>query len=156
MNLAGGNLVLNGGTLNLGGFTSTFSSLTVTANSTLDFSGTSILNLNSVVVNSGVTLTIADWSNTVDYFYSLINPGSANLGQIVFTGGYTGADTKWQSWDTQITPVPEPTAYGAILMGLGVLIAGGRDREVVDGQDDRRGTRDQSRWHREGHVQIAT
>ena len=135
MNLAGGNLVLNGGTLNLGGFTSTFGTLTVTANSILDFTGTSILNLNSVVVDSGVTLTINDWANTVDYFYSVTNPGSANLGRIVFSGGYTGADTKWQSWDTQITPVPEPADYGAILMGLGVLIAAWRKLRQRDRQD---------------------
>ena len=78
MNLSAGTLVLSGGTLNLGGFTSTFGSLTVTANSILDFgtSGSSILNLTSLMVNSGVTLTIANWTDAVDYFYSLTNPGA--------------------------------------------------------------------------------
>jgi autotransporter-associated beta strand protein len=119
MNYSTGNLVLNSGTLNLGGFTSTFSSLSVTANSTLDFSGTSILNLSSLAVNSGVTLTITNWADTVDYFYSLVNPGSANLGRIVFTG-FTAGDTKWQSFDHEVTPVPEPSAYGAAFMLLGL------------------------------------
>jgi autotransporter-associated beta strand protein len=119
MNYSTGSLVLNGGTLNLGGFTSTFSSLTVTANSTLDFSGTSILNLNSVVVAAGVTLTITDWANTVDYFYSVNNPGATNLGNIVFSG-YTASNTKWQSFDQEITPVPEPSTYGAVFMLLGL------------------------------------
>lgn len=117
MNLAGGNLVLGGGTLALGGFSSTFSSLTVTANSTLDFSGTSILNLNSLTVNSGVTLIVANWTDTIDYFYSLLNPGSTNLGRIVFSG-YSAADTKWQSFDHEITPVPESSTYGAAFMSL--------------------------------------
>jgi autotransporter-associated beta strand protein len=119
MNYSSGSLVLNGGTLNLGGSTSTFSSLTVTANSTLDFSGTSILNLNSLAVNAGVTLTITNWADTVDYFYSLTNPGSTNLGRIVFSG-FTAGATKWQSFDHEITPVPEPSTYGAAFMLLGL------------------------------------
>ena len=121
MNLSAGTLVLNGGTLNLGAFTSTFGSLLVTANSILDFggSGSAILNLTSLAVNSGVTLTIQNWADAVDYFYSLNNPGAGNLGRIVFTG-FTGPDTKWLSYDTQITPVPEPATYGAALMLLGL------------------------------------
>ena len=51
MNVSAGTLVLNGGTLNLGGYSSTFGSLDVTANSVIDFgtSGSSILNLTSLV-----------------------------------------------------------------------------------------------------------
>jgi autotransporter-associated beta strand protein len=126
MNLSAGTLVLNGGTLNLGGFTSTFGSLDVTANSILDFgtSGSSILNLTSLVINTGVTLTIANWTDAVDYFYSQNNPSSAILGQIVFNPPtYTGANTKWLSYDHQITPVPEPATYGAALMLLGLSAA---------------------------------
>jgi len=80
------------------------------------------LNLNSVVVNSGVTLTISNWSDTIDYFFSQVNPGSANLGRIVFTG-FTGADTKWLTWDSEISPVPEPADYGAVLIGFSLLAA---------------------------------
>ena len=120
MNLAGGNLVLNGGTLALGGFTSTFSTLTVTGNSTLDFSGTSVLNVNSLTVNSGVTLTVTNWADTVDFFYSLFSPGAANLGRIVFTG-YSASDTKWDSFEHEITPVPEPASYGAMFMLVGLV-----------------------------------
>jgi len=129
MNLSAGTLVLNGGTLNLGAFTSTFGSLLVTANSILDFggSGSAILNLTSLAVNSGVTLTIQNWADAVDYFYSLNNPGAGNLGRIVFTG-FTGPDTKWLSYDTQITPVPEPATYGAGLLGLSILFASWRLR----------------------------
>ena len=129
MDLSAGSLTLSGGTLNLGGFTSTFGTLSVTADSMLDFgtSGSSILNLSSLSVNSGVTLTIKNWADTVDYFYSLTNPGATNLGRIVFTG-FTGADTKWLSYDNQITPVPEPATYGAVLLGLSILFARWRRR----------------------------
>lgn len=126
MNLNSGSLVLNGGTLNLGGFSSTFGSLSVTANSVLDFgtSGSSSLSiLNSLSVDSGVTLTITNWADAVDYFYSLVNPGSPNLGRIVFTG-YTAANTRWLSWDTEITPVPEPATYGALLVAASTVLAG--------------------------------
>lgn len=126
VNLSTTNLVLSGGTLNLGGFTSTFGSLAVTANSVLDFGGgASILNLNSVAVSSGVTLTVTNWANAVDYFYSTNDPGSANLSGIVFAG-YTGSNASWQAFDHQIAPVPEPSVYGAVLLGLSTLFAGWR------------------------------
>ena len=70
-------------------------------------------------MSSGVTLTIANWTDTVDYFYSLLTPGAANLGRIAFTG-YSASGTKWQSFDHQITPVPEPSTYGAAFMLLGL------------------------------------
>ena len=35
--------------------------------------------------------------------------------------GWTPADTKWQDYDHQITPVPEPRIYGAALV---LLMAG--------------------------------
>lgn len=121
LSLAAGTLVLNGGTLNLGGLTSTFGALSVTANSIIDF-GTgagSILSLNSLTIAAGVTLTIANWTDSVDYFYSLLSPGAASLAQIAFTG-YSASSTKWQSFDHQITPVPEPSTYGAAFMLLGL------------------------------------
>ena len=120
MNLSNGTLVLNGGTLNLNGTSDTFKSLSVTANSTIDFTGSSILNiLSSVTVAGGATLTIQDWTYGADYFYSANNPGSTILGQIVFTG-YSPSATHWQSFDHEITPVPEPSTYGAVFMFLGL------------------------------------
>jgi hypothetical protein len=119
-----GSLVLAGGTLNLGGFTSTFNSLSVTANSIIDFgtTGHSILDiLNSVSVASGAILTIDNWTDTVDYFYSLYDPGVTNIGQIVFSG-YDPSATNWNSFNLQISPVPEPPFFGATLMALGLLI----------------------------------
>jgi fibronectin-binding autotransporter adhesin len=122
MDLSDGTLVLGGGTLNLGGYSSTVGTLSVTANSTLDFGAgiSSVLTvLNALTVNSGVTLTIANWADTVDYFYSLVNPGAANLGRIVFSG-FSSSSTTWQSFDYQVTPVPELKTYGAALLLLGL------------------------------------
>jgi len=39
---------------------------------------------------------------------------------------YAGSDTKWQGYDNQITPVPEPSTYGAILLGAGLTCFGVR------------------------------
>ncbi len=123
VSLAGGNLTLSGGTFSLGGFSSDFNSLMVTSNSILDFSGVSTLNLASLTINAGAILTITNWSDAVDFFYSINDPGAANLGRILFSG-YSSSDTKWQSWDHQITPVPEPSTYGAAFAVLSILGAG--------------------------------
>jgi autotransporter-associated beta strand protein len=134
MNLAAGTLVLHGGTLNLNGTNSTFGSLSVTADSVIDFGtgGASILNiLNSLTITSGVTLTINDWTNGVDYFYAGTNPGATYLGQIAFSG-YGASSAQWQSFDKQITPVPEPPACGAVLMGIGLLIGLWRRRGATE------------------------
>ncbi len=123
VSLSGGNLTLSGGTLALGGFDSSFSSLTVTSNSILDFGGASTLSLASLTINPGATLTVTNWSDAADYFYSLADPGATTLGRIVFSG-YTPSGAQWQSWDRQITPVPEPSAYGAASVVLSSLLAG--------------------------------
>jgi autotransporter-associated beta strand protein len=119
LSLSNGTLALAGGKLSLGGYTSTFGTLSVTASSTIDFTGGSVLNVNSVTIAGGVTLTIQNWVNGVDYFYSVNNPGATILGQIAFTG-YSPSATKWQSFDQEITPVPEPASYGAVFMFLGL------------------------------------
>ena len=131
INLSTGTLMLNGGTLNLGGFSSTFGALSVTGNSTVDFGtgGASILNiLGSLSVDPTAILTVADWTNTVDYFYAQFgDPGVDVRSRIVFSG-YPGADTGWQSFDHEIMPVPEPSAYGAALLGLSLVLAALRRR----------------------------
>ena len=32
--------------------------------------------------------------------------------------GYSSSDTGWLSYDNEISPAPEPAAYGAILVGF--------------------------------------
>lgn len=113
-------LYLNGGTLALNGTSQTFGALSVDSSSVIDFGGVaSVLNVNSVSIATGAILTIANWTNSIDYFYSLLNPGTTNLSQIVFTT-FSADSTHWQSWDKQVTPVPEPATYGFLLMAAGL------------------------------------
>ena len=129
-------IVLAGGTLNLNGTTGTFGNLQITGNSVLDFSGTanSLLTVNNVSFqNTGLQLSVTNWADTMDYFYSTnqspSTQGSAPLNQIVFTG-FTGANTKWLSYDHEITPVPEPSTYGAIFTALSLGLLALRRRKL--------------------------
>ncbi len=108
---------LGGGILGLGGFTHAFDTLTISGNSILDFGGASTATFNAINFTGDYTLTVQNWTDTVDYFYSLLPPNSVDLSRIVFTG-FSGDDTKYQSYDLQVTPVPEPSTYGAIFIGL--------------------------------------
>ncbi|HEY9154623.1 MAG TPA: PEP-CTERM sorting domain-containing protein [Opitutaceae bacterium] len=109
------NLVLSGGTLLLNSSTLLATSLHVTANSVIDFGtlGSSILNLTSLTIDSGVTLTITDWTAAQDYFYLTNQPTSGTLSQIVFAGM---APTGWNSFTKEVRPVPEPSTYGLLMM----------------------------------------
>jgi fibronectin-binding autotransporter adhesin len=120
---SGLNIALNGGTLKLNGTNDVFGSLTVNSSSIVDFASpaTSILDVSGVSIGSGQTLTVNEWANVVDYFYSNTNPGS-EVTQVVFTGA-----TGTAHWNTitdgpdnlnQITPAPEPATYGAIFTGI--------------------------------------
>lgn len=108
---------------------------------TLDFSGTaSTLNVtNTLSIAAGITLNIINWQNAADYFYAanwtgavLGTTGTGAETQVIFDAPtWTGADTKWQSYDHQITPVPEPSTYGALLLGaMGALLGYRRYRQA--------------------------
>jgi len=114
------NLVLSGGTLLLDSSTLLASNLHVTANSVIDFGtgAASILGLSSLTIDSGVTLTIADWTAAQDYFYLASQPSSGTLSQIVFAGL---APAGWSSFTKEVRPVPEPSTYGLLMMAAIVL-----------------------------------
>ena len=119
-------ITLDGGTLNLAGYSLTAGALSITGNSTVDFSsgGSSVLAVDSLGFASGsLQLSAQNWADASDYFFSQTGyaQGSAPLNQVEFQGWST-ADTKWQAYDSQITPVPEPATYGAwLLAGLGAV-----------------------------------
>ncbi|MDI1251289.1 MAG: autotransporter-associated beta strand repeat-containing protein [Lacunisphaera sp.] len=123
-----GTTTISGGTLRLTDADLSLASLNITGNSTIDFGGTaSSLNVANLTIGAGVTLTILNWQNAVDYFFAdnwtgaVVNTtGSAPMNQVVFSGINNGSTTKWQGYDEQITPVPEPSTYGALLMGAGL------------------------------------
>jgi hypothetical protein len=126
---------LAGTTLQLNAVNLTVGTLNVTANSTIDFAGTAAtLNVTNLSIATGVTLTIKNWANAVDYFYASNWSGAtpdlsnaAPMNQVVFTG-FTAANTKWQGYDHQITPVPEPATYGVLLLGSLTLLLAWRRR----------------------------
>ncbi|MDI1250009.1 MAG: autotransporter-associated beta strand repeat-containing protein [Lacunisphaera sp.] len=116
-NLAGGTLRLTDMTLNLG-------NLNLTGNSTIDFGGTSSQLIVTSLNLNGFALNITNWSDAVDYFFAqnwtgAVNDirGAAPMNQVTFNG-FVAADTQWQGYDDQVTPVPEPSTYGALFVGV--------------------------------------
>ncbi len=128
-------ITLAGGSLFLNGTNSTFGTLNITGNSILDFGNTanSTLNVNNVTFSAtNLALTVNNWTNVQDYFYSQNftgavpnTRGSTPEDQVVFNG-FTAANTSWLSSDHQITPAPEPATYGMIFIGLSVAAVGFR------------------------------
>ena len=128
---SGINIELNGGTLKLNGSTDTFGSLLVTGNSVVDFGNplTSVLTVSGVTLSGSSQLSVTNWANTVDYFYSGTSTGTqgtAPENQIVFSG-YSGNLTRWNAYTDgpgnghQVGPVPEPKNYGVLFVGLTLL-----------------------------------
>ncbi len=119
-----GSLTLSSGTLALNGFNLTAATLHITGSSTIDFAGgSSILNATNLIIDTGVTLTIANWANAADFFYTtnwtgavFDTTGTSPMNQVAFNG-FSASNTKWQSYDSQVTPLPEPSTYGALLLG---------------------------------------
>ncbi|MFH1496376.1 MAG: autotransporter-associated beta strand repeat-containing protein [Verrucomicrobiota bacterium] len=122
-------LTLGGGTLALGDLVNlTVDALSITAASIIDF-GTerSIITVNGSItfIDEGTLLTIANWNEWQDYIHALDGgdyvTGEAPLSQIQFAGWTS--PTKWQDYNSEITPVPEPHATGALLLGGVVALA---------------------------------
>src|SRR5271165_4480810 len=118
----------SGSTLFLNGSDLSVTNLVISGNAIIDFgSSASILNTTNFTVNSGATLTVMDWTNAVDYFYSQnwtgVTLGTRGVGSEthVTFNGFSSANTAWLSYDMEISPAPEPAAYGAILVGISLL-----------------------------------
>lgn len=119
-----GELQLDGGIVALNGFELTAGTLHVTESTTIDFGGgDSTISFTNLIVDAGSILTIQNWSDAADFFYTAGWTGATQdatgspMNRVVFQG-WTGSNTKWQSFDDQVTPVPEPSTYGALLVGV--------------------------------------
>lgn len=119
-----GELRLNAGTVVLNGYNLTVGTLHITGNSVIDFGSSSaaILSASTLIIDSGVTLTINGWADMVDYLLAgsftgatAEVRGSGSSAQIVFSG-YAGS-ALWNKYG-EITPVPEPSTYGLLFMSL--------------------------------------
>ncbi len=137
-----GTFNLAGGTLRLSDLALTLGTLNITGDSIIDFTGVSTLNVGTLSISGGVSLTIQNWANASDFFFTQFwtgaafdTTGSAPMNQITF-GGFAASDTQWLSYEDnagsgyhQITPVPEPSTYGALLLtATGGLLAWRRRR----------------------------
>ena len=135
----GGTIELTAGsTLALAGAGTQFDlgTLSITGNSTLDFGAgvATTLNLDNLFIAPGVTLTVTNWMENIDLWTAsffdgaTINVRDDDTAQIVFSG-YSGGNTIWQTGPGGAFPafpgeitVPEPSTYGAFLMGSGLAL----------------------------------
>lgn len=147
-NTLGGSLTVQAGTtLRLVDTNLSLTNLTFagTGNVTIDFAGSaSILNvLGTLEIASGITITVRNWQDAADYWYAqnwldaVYNlRGAAPMNRITFDNDgadptfWTANQTVWQGYDRQITPVPEPSTYGALLLlTSGAFLAWRRRRQ---------------------------
>ena len=112
-----------------GSSTVNIGTLNVAGDSIIDFTGgdPNTLNLGSLTFDPDATLEIIGWNSFSDLWTTQNFPGAtldisdSNTAKITFSG-FNDTDTIWLTSDygsNEIT-VPEPSSYGAILMGLGL------------------------------------
>ena len=91
---------------------------------------------------SGEVLTAQNWSAAVDYFVVQNNPGPQAMAPIIVGNfsnppveSWTTVETRWlafpESTSVQLTPVPEPSTYGAILLGSAAALVAYRRRRAA-------------------------
>lgn len=122
-----------GSTLYLGDTTQTFASLIINGDSVIDFgSGGSQLNITygGISIANEVTITILNWSEEAgDVFYggNINNPDAVvhvqyadNDGNIYATATWTGSSNS-NGYVKPGSPVPEPSTYGLVMLGSGIV-----------------------------------
>lgn len=110
------------------GVTETLGVLTIEGHSVIDFAGGNVCDANFLflddllMASADSRLFIRNWVDFTDF---LLVKNTADIGsvlsQITFEG--YGTTSYWQEYDanySRITPVPEPSTYGALLMAAGM------------------------------------
>lgn len=126
---SGIDLFLDNTTLDLSNTTQNFSSITVSGDSVIDFGGSdAALSIFELTVITG-TLTVVNWTGDPGDFFVDSEVDSTSISNIEFAGW---GDSSWDP-DFGVQPgiVPEPRIYGALLMGLGALAYGARQRRLA-------------------------
>ena len=125
------------------GVTETLGVLTIDGHSVIDFAGGNVCDANFLflddllMASADSRLFIRNWVDFTDF---LLVKNTADIGsvlsQITFEG--YGTTSYWQEYDanySRITPVPEPSTYGALLMAAGLGFFGyrrfGKSRKKV-------------------------
>jgi autotransporter-associated beta strand protein len=125
--LGSGGFNFAGGILNANDRTASVGAMSLTANSTLNFTADSTsatLTFSSANDTSGAILTINGWSGsansagTDDHLFISANPGAAVLADIDFTGYANGAI---RLSDGEIVPVPEPITWALMIFAATVV-----------------------------------
>jgi len=169
-------LLMSGGTFATGGYSDTLSTLTLTADSTIDMGSgsTSILNFaaNPPAWTGGTLLYITNWQGRVTdaslglpdlperiYFGSAVGDlSTAQLGQIRFVNPYGLAPgtyaAKWGD-NGEVIPVPEPSTVIGLILLVGAVAY--RERKTIWrlARRLRSAQTDRKRPVPEGHLTIA-
>lgn len=125
-----GTVNLSGVTLRLTNADVEFDGLTITGDTVIDFAGAaSTLTVGVFNILAGATLWMTNWDTGTDALVALSWPGAvydtgglSPMDQVVINDG--AALSGWVSFDNQIGIVPEPSSYGAALVGLLLAAAG--------------------------------
>lgn len=136
-----GTLEISGGTLFLSHAFINVGTLNITGDTILDFGnvGASILNATNIYIATGAIVTVRNWTSEVDFLFANSSfrqdngsgtaaqpntEGSAPQNQVHFEDQpiSNGSNTAWTEYnngyaDHQIRPIPEPSTYGALLLG---------------------------------------
>jgi len=119
------------------GIRQTINNLHIEGRGVIDFRGGEVGRANFLIINGNITfgedsrLFIRNWYEYEDYILIHRNgAGLVNLSNIEFEGY---GPTIFRAWDSNyyiITPMPEPTTYGAILGAVGIGLVAWRRRKV--------------------------